>query len=85
MTTVDKKMKKNVFAVTNRYKYGSEEADRRVKQLGYCRVHMPSIPRTGSTWFRAMFETATSQPTFSMWPGRHSLLNVSHAIMSVCV
>ncbi|CAN0390967.1 unnamed protein product [Pylaiella littoralis] len=52
----------------NRYQYGSEEADRRVKKLGYCRVHMPSVPRTGSTWFRAMFETATSQPSFSMWP-----------------
>ena len=37
--------------------------------MGYCRVHMPSIPRTGSTWFRAMFETATSQPSFSMWKG----------------
>lgn len=53
----------------HRYEYGSAEADRRVKELGYCRVHMPSIPRTGSTWFRAMFETATSQPSFSMWPG----------------
>eukprot|EP00903_Cladosiphon_okamuranus_P021873 g20109.t1 len=51
------------------YEYGSEEADSRVKRVGYCRVHMPSIPRTGSTWFRAMFETATSQPSFSMWPG----------------
>eukprot|EP00752_Nemacystus_decipiens_P011789 g10460.t1 len=51
----------------HRYEHGSEEADRRVKKLGYCRVHMPSIPRTGSTWFRAMFETATSQPSFAMW------------------
>ena len=52
-----------------RYEYGSAEADRRVKKLGYCRVHMPSVPRTGSTWFRAMFETATGQPSFSMWQG----------------
>ncbi|CAB1112329.1 unnamed protein product [Ectocarpus sp. CCAP 1310/34] len=52
----------------NMYEYGSEEADRRVEKAGYCRVHMPSIPRTGSTWFRALFETATSQPSFSMWP-----------------
>lgn len=58
--------------VRNRYEYGTEEADRRVKRLGYCRVHMPSIPRTGSTWFRAMFETATSQPSFSMWPGKYA-------------
>lgn len=28
---------------------------------------MPSVPRTGSTWFRAMFEVATGQPSFSMW------------------
>ncbi|CAM9143526.1 unnamed protein product [Ectocarpus sp. 4 AP-2014] len=51
----------------SRFKYGSKKADERVKKLGYCRVHMPSVPRTGSTWFRAMFETATSQPSFSMW------------------
>ena len=52
-----------------RFEYGSEEADSRVKKLGYCRVHMPSVPRTGSTWFRAMFETATSQPSFALWKG----------------
>lgn len=52
----------------DRYQYGSAEADARVKEAGYCRIHMPSVPRTGSTWFRAMFETATSQPSFSMWP-----------------
>lgn len=52
-----------------RFKHGSKKADERVKKLGYCRVHMPSVPRTGSTWFRAMFETATSQPSFSMWQG----------------
>lgn len=40
--------------------------------MGYCRLHMPSVPRTGSTWFRAMFETATSQPSFSMWPGMYA-------------
>ena len=40
-----------------------------MKELGYCRVHMPSVPRTGSTWFRAMFEAATGQPSFSMWQG----------------
>lgn len=57
------------LAAHDRYEYGSEEADRRVKRLGYCRMHMPSIPRTGSGWFRAMFETATSQPTFSIWSG----------------
>ncbi|CAN0065412.1 unnamed protein product, partial [Choristocarpus tenellus] len=50
-----------------RFEHGSQEADRRVKELGYCRVHMPSIPRAGSTWFRTMFEVATSQPTFAMW------------------
>lgn len=47
--------------------HGSEAADRVVARYGYCRVHMPSIPRTGSTWFRAMFEVATGQPTASMW------------------
>ena len=55
--------------ICNRFEYGSEEADSRVKRVGYCRVHMPSVPRSGSTWFRTMFETATSQPSFAMWPG----------------
>lgn len=58
--------------IVSSFEHGSEEADRRVKELGYCRIHMPSVPRTGSTWFRAMFEVATSQSTFSMWKGELS-------------
>jgi hypothetical protein len=45
------------------YTHGSAEADARVKRLGYCRVHMPSIPRAGSTWFREMFEVSVTLHT----------------------
>ena len=66
------------------YEYGSPEADRRVERLGYCRVHMPSVPNAGSSWFKLMFEMATGRPTASIWPeggknqpGRHYWMNDS--------
>jgi hypothetical protein len=53
-----KAMQRLLHCIVRRYAHGSAEADARVKRLGYCRVHMPSIPRAGSTWFREMFEVS---------------------------
>ncbi|CAM9884819.1 unnamed protein product, partial [Phaeothamnion confervicola] len=52
----------------DRYEYGSATADAAAAELGYCRVHMPSVPRSGSTWWRELFEMATGRPTAAMWP-----------------
>jgi hypothetical protein len=51
-----------------RYEYGSKLADERAKREGYCRVQFPSVPRTGSTWFRLLFEVVTGRPTAATWP-----------------
>ncbi|KAG5177513.1 P-loop containing nucleoside triphosphate hydrolase protein [Tribonema minus] len=83
--TVSDSMEGNWLGVRNldrRYVYGSKLADQRYRANGYCRVHMPSIPRAGSTWFRTMFEVATGRPTASVWPegGRQDAARRYHIV-----
>ncbi|CAM9414509.1 unnamed protein product [Discosporangium mesarthrocarpum] len=49
------------------YKFGSARSDEIVSQTGYCKVLMPSVPRSGCTWFRTLFEVATGLPSFSVF------------------
>ncbi len=49
------------------YKYGSATADERVNDAGFCRVMLPTMPRSGSTWFRQVFEKVTGFRTCSIY------------------